>query len=428
MRRLGALLLWLPLCAGATDAPPPAPRVSDTPLSLADALATADAPNPELALAEAGLAQRQAERDEAASQRDFSLSIEGSLRRGRQPGSDWSPDNTGRIVARKPLLDFGRSANDIAAAGHAVDAERASLFGTRAARRIVLMARFFDVLLADQQYTADNEFMTVAYLAWDNARDRFELGQVSRPDLLALDARYQDLRERRDASRQRMQSARQRLADAMNQPDRLARDLVDPVLRGNAQPVPAYPLELARVLAHNPALAALDAQLKAADARIAAIRADRYPTLDAEVAGAGYSRETPARDTASAGVVFSVPLYQGDRVEARVARERAQRDALLARRELLRQTLAETVRDTLDEIELLRDSSRPAAAKQAEYRDWALERARAEYELEIKTNLGTSLAATQAALLRKKQVEYRLALALARLAALQGELPANPSP
>ncbi len=55
-----------------------------------------------------------------------------------------------------------------------------------------------------------------------------------------------------------------------------------------------------------------------------------------------------------------------------------------------------------------------------EYRDWALERARAEYELEMKTTLGTSMAETQAAKLRRKQVDFRLALALARLEALSG--------
>ena len=79
--------------------------------------------------------------------------------------------------------------------------------------------------------------------------------------------------------------------------------------------------------------------------------------------------------------------------------------------------------DTQQEIEWLRGSARPAADKQIEYRDWALERSRAEYELEMKTNLGTSMAETQNALLRRKRVEYQLALALARLAALSGELP-----
>ncbi|MBZ0067638.1 MAG: TolC family protein, partial [Thiobacillus sp.] len=86
----------------------------------------------------------------------------------------------------------------------------------------------------------------------------------------------------------------------------------------------------------------------------------------------------------------------------------------------LKLDLAETLLDTLQEIEWLRETSRAAADKQIEYRDWALERSRAEYELELRTNLGTSMAETQVALLRRKQVEYRLALALARLEALSG--------
>ena len=173
-------------------------------------------------------------------------------------------------------------------------------------------------------------------------------------------------------------------------------------------------------MAKNPRILALQAQLAAADERLAAIRAERNPTLDAEVIGGGYSREAVTRDEASAGLVFTIPLYQGGRVDARIARELAQKERTSAELEKLKFDLSDTLLETLQEIEWLRGSSRAAADKQAEYRDWALERARAEYELEMKTNLGTSMAETQVAQIRRKQVEYRLALALARLQALSG--------
>jgi len=51
----------------------------------------------------------------------------------------------------------------------------------------------------------------------------------------------------------------------------------------------------------------------------------------------------------------------------------------------------------------------------------ALDRSRADYELELKTNLGDSMAQTLVASLRARRVEYRLALALARLEALAGK-------
>ena len=413
MRGLGILLLCLPLVTLAADKP----------LTLEEALATADAPHPDLALAESDLAASLADRDQEDSRQDFNLFLDGSLRTGKKPGEDWSADNIGRIVARKPLLDFGRTAQSVAAAYQEVAARRAALLEARAARRIDLMARFFDVLLADLQYTADNEFMTVAFLAWDNARERFALGQVTQPQLLELEARFQDTRERRTTSLQQQRATRQKLAHAMHRPESLPSELTEPALPGNEQTVPEYETLLPRILQHNPALQGLDAKIQASDARIAATRAERRPTLDAEVLGASYSRESVARDQVSAGLLFSVPLYQGGRIDARVARERALRERLLAQRDKLKQGLSETVLNTLHEIEGLRGSSRPAADKQIEYRDWALERSRAEYELEIRTNLGTSMAETQTALLRRKRVEYQLALALARLAALSGELP-----
>jgi outer membrane protein TolC len=389
-------------------------------LTLDEALATVSAAHPDRRVVESELALARADRDLAASRQDFSLFLDGSLRSGRRPDDGWKPDNIGRIVAKKPLFDFGRSSQAIAAADQEVSARQAMLFNAESLRRIDIMARYFDVLLADLQYAADNEFMAVAYVSWDNAKDRFDVGQISQPELLKLETDFQDIRERRNASLQRIRSTRQKLAHAIDRPGRLPTELDEPALQDNARPVPDYETLLAQVIAKNPRLQALQAQVAAADARLAAIRAERNPMLDAEVIGGGYSRESTTRDEVSAGLVFTIPLYQGGRVDARVARELALKERSVAELDKLRLDLADTLLATRQEIEWLRDSSRAAADRQIEYRDWALERARAEYELELKTNLGTSMAETQVAQLRRKRVEYQLALALARLEALSG--------
>lgn len=406
---------WVALLAWTLSA-----TASAEQLTLDEALTSVAAPHPDRRVAESELALARANREEADSRQDFSLFLDGSLRTGRRPDGDWKPDNIGRIVARKPLFDFGRSSQAIAAADQEVAARQEALYNVESLRRIDIMARYFDVLMADRQYAADNEFLAVAYVAWDNAKDRFKVGQISQPSLVKLEADYQDIRERRNASQQRMRSARQRLAQAIYRPGTLPDELVEPELKGNARPVPEYETLLPWVMAKNPRILALQAQLSASDARLAAIRAERNPMLDAEVIGAGYSRESVTRDEASAGLVFTIPLYQGGRVDARIARELAQKERTAAELEKLKFDLSDTLLATLQEIEWLRGSSRAAADKQIEYRDWALERARAEYELELKTNLGTSMAETQMAQIRRKQVEYRLALALTRLQALSG--------
>jgi outer membrane protein TolC len=408
-------MIWVVLLGWAFSIPAAAER-----LTLADALASVASAHPDHRVAESELALAQADREQAVSRQDFSLFLDGSLRTGRRPDGDWKPDNIGRVVARKPLLDFGRSSQAVEAADQQVAARQALLFDVDNLRRIDIMARYFDVLLADMQYAADNEFMAVAYVAWDNAKIRFDVGQISRPDLVRLQADFQDVREHRNASLQRMRSTRQKLAHAMYRPGILPTELAEPELKNNARPVPEYESLLPWVMEKNPRVQALQAQLAAADARLGAMRAERNPTLDAEVVGGGYSRESTTRDEVSAGLVFNIPLYQGGRVDARMARERAQKERAAADLEKLKFDLAETLLDTLQEIEWLRDTSRAAADAQIEYRDWALERSRAEYELELKTSLGTSMAETQVAQLRRKQVEYRLALALARLEALSG--------
>lgn len=390
------------------------------PLTLRAALEAAAAPHPDRRVAESDLAVARADRLLAASRQDFNLYLDGNLRSGRRPDDGWKPDNIGRIVARKPLLDFGRTSEAVAAAEREIEARLAALLNVESLRRLGIMAAFFDVLLADLQYGVDNEFMAVAYVSWDNAGDRFEVGDISRPALLQLEAGYQDIRERRNASMQRLRSARQRLAHAINRPGELPAELAEPELAGNDRPLPDYESLLAWVMEKNPRVHALRAQLAAADARLAALRAERRPTLDAEVIGGGYSRESSTRDDVSAGLVFNVPLYQGGRVDARVARELASREGTLAEMEKLAFELADAVLAAVQEIEWLRESGRVAADRQIEYRDWALERARAEYELELKTNLGTSMAETQVAQMRRKRVEYQLALAWARVEALSG--------
>jgi outer membrane protein TolC len=270
------------------------------------------------------------------------------------------------------------------------------------------------------QFAIDSEFFAVRYTMWDHAQQRFEQGQINRAALLALDAEHQTTRARRDASQQRMRSTRQKLAHAIARPGSVLTDLAEPELKNSARPLPEYEAMLAWVMRHNPRVLSLRAQLAAADARLAAVRAERNPALEAEVQGGRYSRPSSTRDEVSAGLIFTIPLYQGGRVDAREARERANRERSLAELEKLAYDLADALLATLQEIEWLRDSSAAAADRQIAYRDSALERARAEYELELQSNLGDSLAETQVAALRRRQVDYQWALAWARLEGLSG--------
>jgi outer membrane protein TolC len=197
--------------------------------------------------------------------------------------------------------------------------------------------------------------------------------------------------------------------------------LEDPKLSANDISLPEYETLLPIMREHNPRLRTHLALLEASRQRMQAVRAENSPLLDAEVEAAGWSREAATRDNLRAGVVLTWPVYQGRRVSAQLAREQAQFHKLQAEADKLGMDLAEALLDVWAEVDQLQRSVRAAARKQVEYRDLALEKARGQYEVELKANLGDAMAATMEAKLRERRTEYQLALAFARLKALLGK-------
>jgi len=391
-------------------------------LTLESVLALADAPHPDLDLARAREAGAQAEARLAASLDDFQVSLEGALRSGRNEyyNDRFHPDHQARLVARKSLYDGGLGDISTSAALSEAEARSLQVMDARSQRRLSLMARYFDVLLADMQYNADTEFLAVAYVDWDNNKDRYALGQIPQARLVELEARYLEARTKRNDTRRKLREKRMQLASAMNRDALVQEDLIDPPLADNARKLPPVDTLIDYALAHNPGLQAQDKLLAAAQTRRDAVRAEYRPALAFEAEAAAWSRESSTRDDVRAGVTFSVPLWQGDRVDAGLAREQARITEIQVQQQQLVMQLRESVMALWEEIQYLLDSERSSTKTNAQYRDLALEKARAEYEMELKTNLGTSMAETQVAQLRRRAVEYRLALAWARLEALLG--------
>ena len=392
-------------------------------LTLEAALTTAASAHPDLLLAQADRDSALADQHIADSRQDTSVNLEGILRSGRP--SSWTPDlvsdNSIRLTARKTLYDFGRSSNAELAAKFELNAREADLTTVLDKRRLEIMARYFDVLLADMKHTVDNELMSVYYVNFDQGKDRLARGQISSVELVELESRYLDTLEKRNASAQRQRITRAMLANAMNRPGDLPGDLEDPKLSGNQRILPDYETLLPILLNNNPRLHAQQEMLAASQKRLESLHAENGPTLDAEVQAADYSRTAATRDNLSAGLILSWPLYQGNRSDSRVAREMAQFNKLQAGTEKLKMDLTQALLETYLDITQLQNTARSAAQKNIDYRDLQLERSRGLYELELKSNLGTSMVETSDARLRARRNEYQLALGFARLEALMGK-------
>ena len=393
------------------------------PLTLEAALASVEAAHPDLLLAQAERDTAMADRDIAAARTDSSINFEGILRSGsrKETPQEFLPDNSVRLTARKTLYDFGRSSAAEQATLAELNAREAELVTAKERRKLEVMTRYFDVLIADMQFTADNELMAVTYVGFDQGKDNFSAGKISSVDLAALETRYQDVFVKRTISSQKQRISRALLANAMNRPGDLPRDLIDPKLESNDRVLPEYDSLIPIMLTNNPRLLAQQEMLAASQQRLESLRAEKGLTLDGEVQAADFTRSAITRDNLSAGLILSWPLYQGNRADSRVARELAQSNKVYASAEKLKMDLTQSMLETYLDIVQLQGSGRSAALKQVEHRDLVLERSRGLYEMELKSNLGTSMTDTVEANLRARRTEYLLALDFARLEAMLGK-------
>ena len=202
-----------------------------SPLSLAQALAIAEQDHPERLLADAALAQALASRQRVRSTYDTQLSLTGELR-AIEPSEiaiyQNHNDSLARLNLSKQLYDFGRTARAEEAADASLVSSKWRLKSVRQQRRLEVMQRFFAVLLADLKHARDNEALAIAFIRFDRASNRHEMGKVSDVELLELESQYQQVRRELVVSANQQRITRSQLAISLNRPTDLPAELEMP--------------------------------------------------------------------------------------------------------------------------------------------------------------------------------------------------------
>ncbi|HDK43633.1 MAG TPA: TolC family protein, partial [Desulfobacteraceae bacterium] len=346
------------------------------------------------------------------------------------PSSDPSrgliDDSNVRLLLTKRLYDFGQTRALTYSAKAMVSAQRQLYFNARQQRRLEIIKRFFDVLLADAHSAFDTEATAYNYVSFDKARDRRKLGQISDVDLLAFEDRYQQALVKRTESQAAQRFTRTQLAVALNHPDDLPDNLVRPDLPQLDHPVPNYKTILQEALKANPVVLALRDQVRSAKEKIVAAQRQDRPILEAELEAAGLRRESNGRNDMRATLNLHIPIYQNGLVEAAVAQARAQLRRAEAGLASVRQRLRTTLLGLVEQVNNLK-AARKAARVRTAYRDLYADRSRSLYNLEIKTDLGDAMARLTEAQWQAAKVDYELVLTWAKIDALTGKLIATSS-
>lgn len=394
------------------------------PLSLSDAISLSAPDSPMLMSAIAGKEMAVAEMASVEAGDDVSVSLKAYgtwIDTSSLATNQSDNDSLAKLTLSKKLYDFGSTDAATAAAGIRQTNSETQHLLARQQHQLKVMRAFFDVILADLVFIRDNEAMSMAFIRADKAREHNGMNRVNDVELLQAEATYQKVRHTWFTAEAGQRAARTKLAVAMGRPNDLVSEVMEPEEMEIKKEVPEFDTLLADIMATSPRLQMMRAQVKAARADIKAARAAFGPSVSGELNAAEYNRPSGSRHPFSASIIFSMPLTSGGAEEAAVAKKSAalkQAEAALSATEL---EIREEALEHWLKLKLLRIKLEQVAAED-DFRELYLDRARALYELDLKSDLGDAMTHISTVRLDKARTLFDLMMTEAKLAAMAGTL------
>ncbi len=249
-------------------------------------------------------------------------------------GGSKGPFITGGVDLSYPLFQGGTVRNNVEAAKTRVEAGRATLRAVEGDVFTEAVAAYMDVIRDRAIVELNNNNVQVLDTNLQAARDRFEIGDVTRTDVAQSEARLSlqrsellDAQARLTTSEENYRRVIGKRPDALQPPPPLP-------------PFPATADQAVQIaLANNPDLIAVTRQAEAANYDVRSVRGTRLPTVSAVASGdyantiSGDTQGIPRSGTAtSIGVQGRIPLYQGGLPAARIRQAQALEGETLERR------------------------------------------------------------------------------------------------
>ncbi len=418
-----AVLLSIATTAQAADEPNPFPRI----LSLGEALAMLDDSDPAIRLDAARMASNRASKLAIVDRNAWSSSLNLDLRasdRIAEPGHDFINDSRAVLVLDKPLSRFGEDDGLLASLDTGAEAISQRQVRSRAEVRHEAMSAFFDVILSDYAYAAQNEKMTLAFLRFDDKLELMEkFNEVPEVEVRRLEAIYlNEFAERTRIGHQR-RASRLRLALALNRADAYPDQMVEPDLTPYERETPDYDEILATVLENSAEVQIARLETEAARQQLDGLTMTVRPVLGARLEAAEYRQKSPSsRDQFRGSLYLDIPIGGNARKQGEIAAASALVMETEAREAELEHVLRQRVLGLVQQLAHL-DSEIRAADAELLFTELDLDRVRLLYEMEVRARIGTANAEVASAVHRLARARYQRALVWDRLDILMNNEP-----
>ena len=326
----------------------------------------------------------------------------------------------------KRLYDFGRLDQLQQASQIQQKASEQMVWQQRANYRLQLIKAYFDVLLADMQYRVLDEQMAVVYVGLDQSKDRHQVGEISDVDLAKRNYEYQQILVQRNRAEWAQRQKRMVLANLLGFPKSLPDQLKLPdftLLHKAIVQLPEVDQLIQLGLQRSPELLALQKQVAAQQARVAAAKAQKYPELYAEAwvgALSGHPDLYEGHWRVDIGLV--APLYDAGLRQGRMDKESAGLHQAIAQLQAKEQQLRNRIAERYFQLQVSQAKLKQAQAF-GDYAELYLDLSRGLYEWEEKTDLGDAMVRLSQADYQRLQTLLQMALDWTDLMILLGFEP-----
>ncbi|MCP4430032.1 MAG: TolC family protein [Gammaproteobacteria bacterium] len=393
------------------------------PLTLEAALATASNPDHyDISLINQKISEILALSGIEKSELGINVGIKGRIRKvGPSDSGDADDDNdsAASLLVSKPIYDFGVSdarLNTLALQHQVMLMEKQQVIERR---RLSIMGKYFDVLNADNEFISENESLAIGFIRYDHARENLELGSSSEIDVTRLQADYERIRQRFYQAQNRQRLTRMSLAEAMGYAQQLPTLLEAPEVDIDKPLSDDIEYMINKALTSSNESKLLNGRSRLAESSVRQADAINSPRLDFELEISTFERETSTRDDWRASIYFDVPLYSTVRSSG-IALAQTRYQKSLSEISRYKSQIRLRVLQFWQSVEQNRLIAQGAEVEQ-NYRDMYLDRSRAEYELEFRSDLGDAMVQFSHARTERLRALYAFELAYNQLQALVGE-------
>ena len=398
-----------------------ADNVIPEPMTMAFAVSRADS-HPSLMASMADIELSKARELKVGSQNDLSITLNGRLQwigPSEMASNQSHDDHKISLNARKILYDFGRNSTSSAVAQENVRATEWQLEYQRGLKILDIKRRYLDVLLADLDFAAENEAISIAFIRTNRLEQRSGFGEVSELDVLEAQSSYQLALLKRNTAELSQRSSRAMFAEVIGLPNKLSEDFEKPNLDGITAELPSLEELRTAAMENQLALKSVNLKIAALTKKLKASQLKGYPILAGFGEVADYSRTEGGSDNWKLGVELKVPLYQGDRMHALSAEVRAESAVLRAKLIEIQASVRQEVLTLWQNIRLLKLSLNQVELEM-DSRDLYLDKARALYQMNVRSDLGDAMTRFSRTKYKQTKVAFNLLLAREKLRLLTG--------